>query len=155
VNDADPAALARVPRQAEARCKARDARLTPPRRRVLAVACRSARPLGAYDILEAVREEVPRAAPPKVYRALDFLLEQGLVHKLETLHAYVDCTDPEHPPSSQFLICNKCGDVIVLANEAIADSLREAADVTGFRAVRQVVELTGTCAECGGGEELR
>jgi Fur family zinc uptake transcriptional regulator len=83
-----------------------------------------------------------------VYRALEFLQEQGLVHKLETLHAYVGCSHPDHPHASQFLICSACGDVTEIADEAVSDSLGQAAAATGFRPSRGVVELTGTCAEC-------
>jgi Fur family zinc uptake transcriptional regulator len=123
-------------------------RLTAQRRRVLSILCASPRPLGAYEILDAMRDGSRALAPPTVYRALDFLLEQGLVHKLESLHAFVGCNHPEHPHSSQFLICNACGEVTEIEDEAIARSLRTAARETGFRAQRRVVEVIGTCAGC-------
>ena len=138
----------RVLRQAERLCRSRGVRLTVQRRRVLAVVCRSERPLGAYDILAALRDELPRAAPPTVYRALDFLLAQGLVHKLETLHAYVGCTHPDHPHWGQFLICTACGEVRELTDTAVTASLKDVAAANGFRPARRVVELTGTCADC-------
>ena len=140
-------------RHAEGLCRERGVRLTEQRRRVLRAVCAAERPVGAYDILEAIRAEVPRVAPPTVYRALEFLLEQGLVHKLETLHAYVSCDHPEHPHASQFLICTACGDVTEIADEAISDSLGQAAAATGFRPARGVVEVTGTCADCAGEDE--
>jgi Fur family zinc uptake transcriptional regulator len=111
---------------------------------------RSERPVGAYELLEGLRRQVAGAAPPTVYRALDFLLQQGLAHKLESLHAYIGCTHPEHPHSSQFLICTECGDVMELEDQGIVRSLREAATATGFKAERRVVEVTGTCARCRG-----
>ena len=133
--------------QAEALCAERGVRLTAHRRRVLELVCRAARPVGAYEILDQIRDGAP-AAPPTVYRALDFLLEQGLVHKLETLHAYVGCTHPEHPHMSQFLICGDCGEVTELADETIAGSLRSVAAQTGFKPRRPIVEVIGTCSNC-------
>ena len=140
--------IAAVLELADRLCGERGVRLTPQRRRVLELICAADRPQGAYDLLAAMQREQPRAAPPTVYRALDFLLEQGLVHKLETLHAFVGCNHPEHPHAGQFLICARCGEVIELVDAAIADSLGEAAAATGFRPDRPVVEVSGTCAGC-------
>ena len=86
--------------------------------------------------------------PPTVYRALDFLLEQGLVHKLESLHAFVGCSNPEHAHSSQFLICSECGVVSEMDNDSITRSLRKAEKATGFKTKRPTAELLGTCAQC-------
>jgi Fur family zinc uptake transcriptional regulator len=135
--------------RAEALCQARGVRLTAQRRRVLAILCGATRPLGAYEILDAMRHEGARAqAPPTVYRALDFLLEQGLVHRIESLHAFVGCNHPEHPHSSQFLICDHCGEVTEIDDDAVASSLGSAADQSGFRPQRRVVEVIGLCAGC-------
>ncbi len=134
--------------RAEALCLARQVRLTEQRRKVLRLVWQSDRPLGAYDILAAIRQQQPKAAPPTVYRALDFLLEQGLIHKLETLHAYVGCPHPEQPHAGQFLICNQCGDVTELEDRSISDSLGDAARASGFQLEQRVVELSGTCADC-------
>jgi Fur family zinc uptake transcriptional regulator len=132
---------------AEALCAQRGVRFTAQRRRVLELVCRAERPVGAYEILDQLHTGAS-AAPPTVYRALDFLLEQGFVHKLETLHAFIGCTHPEHPHASQFLICADCGRVKELENEAIAGSLRSAAQETGFHPKRPVIEVLGTCAQC-------
>lgn len=133
--------------RAETLCRQRGARLTAQRRQVLEIICRADRPLGAYEILERLPDG-GRAAPPTVYRALEFLLEQGLVHKLETLHAFIGCTHPEHPHSSQFLICARCGEVTELEDGGIAGGLRAAARASGFTPSRPVVEVLGTCAGC-------
>lgn len=146
----DEELIATALHRAEALCSTRGARLTAQRRRVLEIVCRAARPIGAYEILDLVRDGAP-AAPPTVYRALDFLLEQGLVHKLETLHAYVGCTHPEHPHASQFLICADCGEVCELEDHAIAASLDQVAAETGFQPRRPIVEVLGTCARCAAG----
>lgn len=135
--------------RAETLCRSRGVRLTPPRRRVLEILCASDRPLGAYEILAAMRGPgKASAAPPTVYRALDFLLEQGLVHRLETLHAFIGCTHPDHPHSSQFLICADCGEVQELEDDALTERLGSAAAESGFRPRRPVVEVIGTCAGC-------
>jgi Fur family zinc uptake transcriptional regulator len=79
---------------------------------------------------------------------LDFLLEQGLVHKLESLHAYVGCAHPDHPHASQFLICDDCGEVVEVEDPTVAKSLNAAGQAIGFRTKRPVVELLGTCSHC-------
>ncbi|MGB5832345.1 MAG: transcriptional repressor [Thiohalocapsa sp.] len=139
--------LTKVLARAEVLCAERGVRLTAQRRRVLELVCRAGRPVGAYEILDQIRDGAT-AAPPTVYRALDFLLRQGLVHKLETLHAYVGCTHPEHAHVSQFLICADCGDVTELENESIAGSVRSVAAETGFEPHRPIVEVIGTCSNC-------
>lgn len=140
--------LAEVMRRAESLCEARGARLTTRRRAVLELLCESNTPLSAYEILDRMRGSIRNPAPPTVYRALDFLLEQGLAHKLESLHAFVGCSHPERPHSSQFLICGDCGEVSEMENRAILECLQSAAASTGFKAIRPVVEILGTCPEC-------
>lgn len=136
--------------RAQAWCASQGARLTPQRRQVLRILLDSERPLGAYQILDALSEERPGVAPPTVYRALDFLREYGLIHRLETLHAYISCSHPYHNHHCQFLICTDCGEVTELENAEIADSLDHAAAASGFEPERDVVELTGHCAQCNG-----
>lgn len=134
--------------KAETLCRERGVRLTPQRKTVLELLCNSDKPLSAYEILDLMRETTKNPAPPTVYRALDFLLEQGLAHKLESLHAFVGCSHPEHPHSSQFLICTDCGEVNEMENTAIEQSLASAEEATGFKTKRPVIELLGTCASC-------
>jgi Fur family zinc uptake transcriptional regulator len=135
-------------RRAERLCQERGVRFTALRRRVLELLCASERPLSAYEILDQLHDGSRPPAPPTVYRALDFLLEQGLAHKLESLHAYVGCPHPEHPHSSQFLICGDCGEVAEMEDPSIAESLQAAGQTVGFRTQRPVVEVFGTCAQC-------
>ena len=105
----------------EAACDRRGVRLTELRRQVLGLVLDSAKPAGAYDLLEKLRPHHHGAAPPTVYRALDFLLEQGLIHKVERLSAFVGCLhgveehdDEVHHHAAQFLICRRCGQVTEL-----------------------------------------
>ena len=134
--------------RAQELCEERGARLTEQRKSVLRLLCESDRPLGAYDLLEQLRGLVKNPAPPTVYRALDFLLEQGLVHKLESLHAFVGCTHPEYPHAGQFLICSDCGGVNEVEDPGVEQSLHAAGEAAGFQTERPVVELFGTCAQC-------
>ena len=140
--------LSQVMERAEALCRERGVRLTEQRKTVLELLCVSDKPLSAYELLERMRGVVKNPAPPTVYRALDFLLEQGLVHKLESLHAYVGCSHPDHPHASQFLICDDCGEVAEVEDPTVSKSLKAAGKAKGFRTKRPVVELLGTCAQC-------
>lgn len=137
-----------VVKRAEDLCRERGVRLTEQRKTVLRLLCVSDKPLSAYELLDRMRGVVKNPAPPTVYRALDFLLEQGLVHKLESLHAYVGCTHPDHPHASQFLICDDCGEVAEVEDASVAESLKAAGKAIGFRAKRPIVEVLGTCAQC-------
>ncbi len=139
--------------RAEALCQERGVRLTDQRKTVLGLLCASEKPISAYDLLDQLRDEIKNPTPPVVYRALDFLLEQGLVHKLESLHAYIGCSHPEHPHASQFLICSDCGEVAEVEDPSVAKSLKAAGQSVGFQTKRPVVELLGTCAQCKSKQE--
>ena len=130
-------------------CQRRGARLTPLRRRVLELVWRSHGPVGAYEILDWLRVEDGRsAAPPKVYRALDFLIEQKLIHRIESMNAFVGCVDPENPHTGQYLICRDCGTVTELDDDGISEAVRRQADQRGFGIDRQTVEIHGVCRVC-------
>lgn len=136
-------------RNAEKICQERGVRLTPQRRRVLEIVASSPRPLGAYDIMAAMdRESSRKTAPPTVYRALDFLLEQGLIHKIASLHAFMSCHHPDHDHASQFLICKDCGRVDELDSLNIDEGVHAAATAVGFLPQQQTVEVLGRCARC-------
>lgn len=141
--------------RAEALCHDRGARLTAQRKTVLRLLCASDKPLSAYDLLDQLRTSLKNPAPPTVYRALDFLLEHGLVHKLESQHAYVGCAHPDHPHVSQFLICDGCGQVTELEDSSVAESLLAAEQALGFLAKRPIVEVLGTCAQCSAQESAQ
>jgi Fur family zinc uptake transcriptional regulator len=129
---------------AEAECRRRGARLTDIRRRVLELVWRSHQPVGAYAVLEALG----RAAPPTVYRALDFLVAHGLVHKIERLNAFVGCSHPGAPHAGQFLLCTSCGAASELTDAAIDQAVSAAAGRLGFTVARQTVEIEGLCPAC-------
>lgn len=134
--------------QAEAMCGQRGERLTPLRRRVLEILLGSERPLGAYEILDQLRADGRGGGPPTVYRALDFLLHNGLVHRLATLNAYTSCPHPDRHHSAQFLICTRCRRVRELGSRELAEHIRTEASRQGFCAASEIVEIQGRCNYC-------
>ncbi|SDK82105.1 Fur family transcriptional regulator, zinc uptake regulator [Franzmannia pantelleriensis] len=134
--------------QAEQQCQQRGVRFTPIRRRVLEMIASADGGLKAYDLLDELAVEHASARPPTVYRALDFLIEQGLVHRIESLNAYVACPCPEHAHCFQLLICRLCGRVEELHLDDVNTQLASRARSLGFRVERQTIELLGTCEEC-------
>jgi Fur family zinc uptake transcriptional regulator len=141
---------------AEEVCAGRGARLTPLRRRVLELVWENHKPVGAYAILEALEADRRDArassrgpvAPPTVYRALDFLLDNGLVHRIELLNAYIGCCQPEARHSGQFLLCGECGAAAELASDALLAVIDDEASRRGFAVRRVTVEVGGVCPEC-------
>ncbi len=95
-------------------------------------------------------EDGRRAAPPTVYRALDFLLENGLVHRIASLNAFVGCSHPAHAHQSQFLICRSCSAAVELEQTAISEAIVRGAKGVGFAVENQTVEVVGLCAGCQG-----
>jgi Fur family transcriptional regulator, zinc uptake regulator len=139
---------------ADAFCHRRGARLTPLRRTVLGLILDSASPTGAYELLDRLRAGRKGAAPPTVYRALDFLLEHGLIHRLERLSAFIGCVTPgdeaghAHGHAAQFLICGSCGRAIEVEEPAVLAALVTAAERAGFMVSGATIEAIGLCAAC-------
>lgn len=135
----------------ERSCHERGLRLTPIRARVLGFIAEGGKPLKAYDLLEQVRvgEGAGAAAPPTVYRALDFLLANGFIHKLQSVNAFVAC---HHPSTAQhsvpFLICDSCRGAVELEDEAVVEALDSRARALGFVPHAQTLEVHGLCAAC-------
>lgn len=134
--------------QAERQCQRRGVRFTPIRQRVLEMIAEASGGLKAYDLLDRLAAEHAAARPPTVYRALDFLIEQGLVHRIESLNAYVACPCPEHTHGFQLLICRDCGRVEELHLDDINAQLARRAHELGFAVQRQTIELLGQCDTC-------
>ena len=137
--------------KAEALCARRGVRLTALRRRVLELVWSSHASIGAYDVLRQLSKDHERAAPPTVYRALDFLLAQGLVHRLECLNAFVGCAVPEAAHAGQFLICRTCGTAAELDDQRVNRAIARGAAELGFTVERRTVELRGVCPACRDG----
>lgn len=135
-------------RKAETACARRGTRLTALRRRVLELVWRSHEPVRAYELLEVLRGEKKGAAPPTVYRALDFLQAEGFVHRIESMNAYVGCGEPGHDNTAQFLICRKCGTVAEMDDAEIGKLIAAKAGSLGFTIKRQTIEVEGLCTSC-------
>jgi Fur family zinc uptake transcriptional regulator len=134
---------------AEALCTARKERLTPTRLRVLEALLASHQPLGAYELIDRLAVGGQRPAPITVYRALDFLREQELVHRIESRNAFIACVHiHESNDPVVFLICEKCGAVGEAASAAVADTIKSASRAVGFVPKTPVIEISGTCAHC-------
>jgi Fur family zinc uptake transcriptional regulator len=133
---------------AERLCRERGLRFTALRRRVLTLVWDSHKPIGAYDILDKLGGEGKAAAPPTVYRALDFLIEAGLVHRLDSLNAFIGCPDPARSHAGQFLICRGCRTVVELDDPDIDDVVAKKAERLGFTETHQRLEVQGLCARC-------
>lgn len=129
-------------------CKKNNARLTPIRERVLELIWQSHNPLGAYDILAKLNEDGKNAAPPTVYRALDFLLAQGLVHRISSQNAFVGCSLTSHPHVSQFLLCRQCGVAIEIESSAVTEAIAKNAIEYGFKIDADTIEISGLCQCC-------
>ncbi len=127
---------------AESLCAESGARLTPVRRRVLEILLEGHRPMGAYDVLARLDAEGLGSKPPVAYRALGFLVDNGLAHRIERMNAFIACprpSDDNHAPA--FLICRGCGSVAEVS--ATLPGIPE-----GFRVERTTVEAEGLCAAC-------
>lgn len=135
--------------QAEKLCVQRNVRLTPQRLEVLRLLSLQQSAISAYDLLDLLRESEPQAKPPTVYRALDFLLEQGFVHKVESTNSYVLChlfDQPTH--TSAMFICDRCGSVKEEQAEGVEDIMHALAAKMGFALRHNVIEAHGLCAAC-------
>ena len=135
--------------EAKALCAKRNARLTDRRLQVLEILLQSHQPMGAYEILANMNQAQKKqaVAPPIVYRALDFLLDEGLAHRIESKNAYICCAHPGHRSAAQFLICRGCEKVAELEKhdfELLSDAAR-----VGFTVDSSVVEIIGHCSDCG------
>jgi Fur family zinc uptake transcriptional regulator len=132
-------------------CAERGLRLTPIRTRVLRLVAEAGKPVKAYELLDLVRASkgVGADAPPTVYRALDFLMANGFVHKLESVNAFVACHHPNSATHSvPFLICDRCHSAVELEDHAVVGQLEARAKALGFQPQAQTLEVHGLCARC-------
>lgn len=136
---------------ARAICQRRERRLTPIREAVLTIVWSSHKPIGAYGILERLAADQSKPpAPPTVYRALEFLLETKLIHRIASLNAFVGCNDPDHYHEGHFLICQGCSVAIEMESPAITAAIDTAAKRQQFAVTGQCVEVAGFCRQCAG-----
>lgn len=135
--------------EAEKLCLQRNARLTPQRLKVLQLMISQKNAISAYDLLDLLRESEPQAKPPTVYRALDFLLEQGFIHKVESTNSFVLChlfNQPSH--TSAMFICDRCGRVEEKNATGVAGIMQTLANSMQFVLRHNVIEAHGQCGIC-------
>ena len=132
--------------RAEQRCEAAEQRLTPPRRRVLELLLEAGQPVKAYDLIAAYGQSGVPAKPPTVYRALEFLSQQGFAHRIESLNAYVACRRGEEGHAAAFLICDCCGATREIASAA--NPIQALGEAAGYALTGVTIEAHGLCADC-------
>ena len=132
----------------EQECKTRGASLTAIRREVLGLLYRSPKGVKAYDLLSQIKEERPGASPPTVYRALDFLIEQGLAHKIGRMNLFVACRHNSHQIPSLFLVCPKCSGVTELQEQSVMRALSVSLAEAGHQLESPEVEISALCPKC-------
>jgi len=141
------ACIQKAMQRAEQVCHIKGIRLTPLRREVLRLVWENHRPVGAYQLLEQLRLN-GQAKPPTIYRALDFLQQAGLVHRLATLNAFIGCACPDDSQHGPFLICSRCQSLVELTASAVNTAISGCAEAIGFQVSSQVVEVHGLCPGC-------
>jgi Fur family zinc uptake transcriptional regulator len=137
-------------KQVRAACASQGLQMTPLRLSVLAILGESPAPLGAYAIIEALsKREGKPIAPPSVYRTLEFFLDHGFLHKIESRNAFAPCEHLGHAHQGVLLLCEKCGRSDEIEDHAVALALQDTVDRAGFHARRRMIEMVGLCRDCG------
>ncbi len=129
-------------------CGETGAKLTPIRKKVLELIWQSHKPVKAYDLLAKLSDADHLEKPPTVYRALDFLLENHLIHKIESSNSYIGCEFEHKQLDSKFLVCDQCHEVKELLEPKLNKSLQEASHKQGFTINQTNIEIHGICARC-------
>ncbi|OSQ47594.1 helix-turn-helix domain-containing protein [Marivita geojedonensis] len=133
---------------AEKRCAEEGLRFTPVRRKALEILLQEHRAIGAYEMLDRLRDAGFGSQPPVAYRALDFLVDHGFAHKIEKLNAFIACAHPGATHSPAFMICRVCDSVAEAQSAPTRGALGDAARAAGFQIERTVVEAEGICPAC-------
>lgn len=147
-------------REAKELCQALGGRFTALREDIYRLILSADRPLGAYDLINLLQQErlhtnqpntskkSTNVAPPTVYRSLDFLLEFGLVHQLNSINAYIPCCHPRAQHAAAFLICQKCNQVQELSNPPVSQMIEFSQSQLNFAVKKSMIELSGLCDDC-------
>ncbi len=133
---------------AETICKQKKLRLTPIRKRIFELIWSNHKAVGAYDLLESLHLEDPKAKPVTIYRALDFLLAAGLIHKIKSLNAFIGCLRPEISHNAMLLICNVCQQTDEVEAQNIYQNICQIAENNAFLPQNISLELHGVCNSC-------
>jgi len=133
---------------AKEQCLKQGLRLTPIRVQVLEIIWASHNPIGAYDVLNKLQENGHKPAPPTAYRALDFLVSANLIHRIESLNAFIGCPSPHDQHQYQFYICKECGHIAEVNSSSVVNALSNAAKELNFKIQQPVIEVHGICSNC-------
>ena len=146
------ACIASALKQARSLCEKEGVRLTSLRKQILELIWQNHKPLGAYALMEMLEKssDRKRVAPPTVYRTLDFLMEQGLIHKVHSLNAFIGCATPNQKHSDALFICGECGHTEEVRSGTIQQAINLSASQHKFAVREQILEVVGRCAECRG-----
>ena len=139
---------ARLQADAARHCAARGLTFTPLRRQVYALIAAERTPVGAYDLLDRLKTEKANAAPVTVYRALDFLLEAGLIHRIDALQAYSVCEAGATDHGGMLLVCDNCKSVTEFENARLEHQIAETALAHKFHIANHLIEIRGLCSHC-------
>jgi Fur family zinc uptake transcriptional regulator len=134
--------------EAERCCMRRGVRLTDLRRAVFAILLSARKPVKAYDIIECMRDGGRRLTPASIYRTLEFLLRQGLAHRVNALNAYVPCTGPHEAHALLLFVCSGCRETTEIDDHALYDAVRSKLDGLGMSLRGGCIEIQGTCRNC-------
>ncbi len=135
---------------AEAICASQGEKLTPLRRQVLELVWSSHKPVGAYELLDMLSKDRGRVAPPTIYRALNFLVQHHLVHRIDSLNAFIGCAHPGESHEACFLICTNCKTLVETTAPDLHTTLQKVAANHGFSLSGATLELRGLCPDCIG-----
>ena len=146
---------------AQEQCRADGVRFTPLRQQIYALILQAKKPIGAYDLItqlqqmrtveddeHSIKARQKNVAPPTVYRSLEFLLTENLIHQLTSINAYVPCCHPRAPHTAAFLICGQCQRVQECSSMPVQEIMNFAQQDVGFQVARSVIELSGYCQDC-------
>jgi len=133
---------------AEHLCVKRGVQLTPIRHQVLELIWESHKAVKAYELLDRIKPLQNAAKPATIYRALDFLIEQGLIHRVESLNAFVGCNCSGHQHEQLLLICKRCNEVEERPATEVMQALSQEFDQAGFIVHSKAIEIHGVCAKC-------
>ena len=137
-------------------CAEKNTKLSSMRESVLILLWQEHKPMGAYDILNGIAKTTDKSiAPPTIYRALEFLLEMGLIHRIASLNAYIGCPFPNSVHSNLFMVCNQCGSTAEIADSGLNKILNSLCTNTDFSMETQYVEIKGRCPQCQTGSAKR
>tara|TARA_B100001248_G_scaffold180359_1_gene137194 strand:- start:1034 stop:1489 length:456 start_codon:yes stop_codon:yes gene_type:complete len=135
-------------KKAEIICNKKGVKLTKLRQKVLTLILKNHGYVKAYDLLNDLKKNYASAKPPTVYRSIDFLMEHGFIHKIQSLNAFVGCSHPEEHEDCYFLICKECKNIEECCSNTVKKVLTSTSGKNNFSPNQVTLEITGICQDC-------